>query len=156
MKFITTILAILAIAVPALADSDLDCQVVAEAINPTEAQATDDWINLTDGSFSTTVADEDEWTAPVDLVAWGLRATVDVAPAGTDTWDIYLVEVATNTTLHCEILGTATSCTDTSFAHRPVIEAGNGLTVVVDSGDGASDPAAAAELTVSFCVSRKR
>lgn len=154
MKRFILSLAIALLALPALADQDLDCQVVAEAINPTEAQVTDDFINLTDGTVGLTAGAEDEFTVPVEVQVWGLRADIDVAPAGTDTWDIYVVDDGTNTLVHCEILGTATSCVNVN--NIATVAAGSDLTVVVDSGDGTGAPDLAAELRVSFCIDLDR
>ena len=155
MKSLITLITLVGFAflpLTAFADSDRECHAVGQAINPTEAGATNDFINLTDGTFGTTHAAEDEFLVPVNMVAWGIRAKVDVAPTGTDTWDIILVDDGVESVLQCEIIGTATTCTDTSFEHRPVIAAGSTLTLMVDSGNGATDPAAAAEILVSVCL----
>ena len=136
----------------AFADSDRECHILAETINPTEAGATNDFINLTDGTFGTSHSADDEFMVPVNMVAWGIRAQVSSAPTGTDTWDIILVDDAVETVLQCEILGAATTCSDTSFEHRPKIAAGSTLTIMVDSGNGATDPAIAGEMLVSVCL----
>ena len=149
------ILALSFVAFPAFADDDLDCQVIAETVNPTEAQATPDYINLTDGTIGTTAAAEDEFTVPVDVIAWGLRVDVDVAPGGTDEWNVFVVDDGTATGVTCTILGTATSCSSAQFTGVATIAAGSDLTVLIDSAAGATDPAAAAEARVSFCLARK-
>ncbi len=140
-------------AAPALADRPA-CQVIANAINPTEAGATNDIINLADGSFSATAADEDEFVVPVLSEATSLRVDVDVAPTADDTWLISLADDGTVTGLACSITGaTDTSCTSGNLG--ATIAAGSDLTVIVDSSTGTADPAAAAELRFSFCLETK-
>lgn len=154
IRFILSVLAVVAFALPAFADSDLDCQVVSETINPTEAQATDNYINLTDGTFNTTAAAEDEFIVPVEVKVWGLFADIDVAPTTGDTWDIYVVDDGVNTLVTCEIEGTATSCQNVN--NVATVAAGSDLTILVDSGDGAGVPATAGELRVGFCIDLDR
>lgn len=155
MKFFFPLLLALVIASPVFADSDRECQVISDSFNPTEAGATDDFLNLTDGTFGTTAAAEDEFVVPIDMVVWGLSAEVDVAPGGTDTYDIAIVDDGTLTIVVCEILGTATTCqSDETLLHE--VAAFSDLTVVVDTGNGAGDPDAAAEIRVAFCLERNK
>jgi hypothetical protein len=135
-------------AAPALADRE--CTPVAVWINPTEAGATNDFINLVDSTAGTTDAAEDAWVAPRRFEANNLRASVDVAPgAGVDDWKITLYVAGAATGLTCSIDETATACSDFDGATIP---AGSDATVLVDSSGAAADPAAAAELLVSFCL----
>lgn len=131
-----------------------DCtSIAAGEFNPTEAGATDDYLNLVDNSFSATEAAEDMFMVPIAMTARNLRAEVDVAPgAGDDQWTITLRDDAGSTTLTCTIDEANTSCTDTTNA--PSIAAGSKLDILVGSNaEGApADPAAAAALTVSFCL----
>lgn len=136
---------------PAFADSDKDCAPVSVNINPTETQATDDYINLTDETISTTAAAEDEFIVPLNVKVHSLRVDVDAAPVGTDRWDIFVVDDGTSTAVTCTITGAATTCESTLSAVASVAK-GSDLTVLVDSGLGASDPALAAEMRISFCV----
>ena len=85
MRLFSIILAALLLAGPALADKD-SCSVISNAFNPTEAGATDDIFNLTDGTFSATAADEDEFIVPVQVRVSSLRFDVDVAPGASDIW----------------------------------------------------------------------
>ena len=156
MRFLSFLAIALFIPGLAFADDDLDCQVVAEAINPTELQATDDYINLTDGTFDTTAAAEDEFIVPNDVVVWGIRADVDVAPGASDEWQVVVVDDGTETRVECAITGTGTSCANTDPSDRVTVAAGSDLTVLVDGDNGAGDPAAAGELRVAFCISKKR
>jgi hypothetical protein len=135
-------------ATPALADVG-SCYIVSNAINPTEAGATDDIINLADGSFSATAANEDEFVVPVRVEATNLRVDVDVAPSANDTWLISVADDGTATPLSCSITGTATSCASFSGA---TLAAGSDVTVIVDSSTGTADPDAAAEIRFSFCL----
>ena len=144
---------VLLVAGPALADSNRECAPIAVNINPTETQATDDYINLTDETFSTTAAAEDEFTVPVNLNAHSLRVDVDVAPSGTDKWDITVIDDGAATAVTCSITGTATTC-ESAFSAVATIAKGSDLTVLVDSGNGASDPALAAEMRIAFCLDR--
>lgn len=155
MRIFILALTAIFLAVPAFADSDRDCQVVAEAINPTETQATDDFVNLTDGTFSAVagVAGEDEFIVPVDVKVWGLSVDVDVAPTADDTWLVSVFDDAATTLVTCSITGaTDTSCENMS--NVATIAKGSDLMVVVDSGTGTGDPAAAAEIRFAFCISK--
>ncbi len=86
-RFILAALAALLLAAPALADT-YQCSTISDAFNPTEAGATDDIVNLTDGTFSATAADEDEYIVPVKTKVSNLFFDVDVAPGAND---IYLL-----------------------------------------------------------------
>ena len=141
----------------AMADDDLDCQVVAKAVNPTEAGATDDYINLTDGSISATVTAQDEFTVSVDMIGHSLRVDVNAVASVNDIWLISVVDDSVVTLLSCSITGTsALSCADDSFIGHHEFEAGSDITVLIDSSTGTGDPATAAEMRVSFCLSRVR
>lgn len=141
------------IAATDLSDS-LCLQVVVVEINPTEVGATDDYINLVDNSFSTTETDENMFMAPIALKIDNLRAEIDVAPGvGNDQWAITIRDDVASTTLTCTIDETATSCIDSVSAVS--IAAGSKLAILVDSEEGGgADPAAAAVLTVSFCITQ--
>ena len=154
MRFILISLLALFIAGPAFADSDRECQVISNAIDPTEAGATDDYINLADGSFSATVADEDEFIVPTNVKVWGLAVTVDVAPTADDTWAITIVDDGVATGVTCSITGASdVSCND--FSNVASVASGSDLTVLVDSSTGLADPAAAAEIRFGFCISQR-
>lgn len=125
--------------------------VLAASINPTEAGATDDFVNLLDNTISTTEANENQFTVPLAMVAHSLKATVDVAPgAGNDPWAITLRDDVASTTLTCTIDETAVTCADTT--NRPAIAAGSRLAILVSSAGGDADPTAAARLDISFCL----
>ena len=119
--------------------------------NPTEAGATNDFVNILDSTFGTTEANDDSLRVPVAVIAHNLAVEVDVAPgAGNDDWKVTLRDDAAGTTLTCAIDETATTCVDT--ANAPSVAALSNLAVLVDSSGGASDPDAAALLTISFCM----
>lgn len=125
--------------------------VLAASINPTEASATNDFVNLLDNTISTTEANENLFTVPLDMVAHSLKATIDVAPgAGNDPWAITVRDDAADSTLTCTIDETAVTCADTT--HRAAIVAGSKLAILVSSAGGDSDPTAAARLDISFCL----
>ena len=154
MKFIVATLAALLIAVPALADNDVECNVVTATIDPTEAGATDDFINLVDGTFGTTEASDDEYLVPQPLKAWGLFVEVDVAPTVDDEWTIILRDDAADSVVSCVITGAAaTTCGSGEFTVAEIAQ-GSRLAVQIDSSTGTADPAAAAEISVSFCLDR--
>jgi hypothetical protein len=152
----TFILALVALflAVPALAD-DKNCSVISAAINPTEAGATDDWINLVDSSFDTTNAAADAFIVPFAGRISEFTARVDVAPTADDSWDIYVSvngTTAATSVITCEILGaSAVTCISSQSVS---VSRGDDITVLVDSDDGTADPAAAAELSVSLCLTK--
>jgi len=153
MRIFVLALVAIFIASPALAADKRDCQIISNAINPTEAGATDDYVNLADGTFSATVADEDEFVVPTPVSVWGLWADVDVAPSANDTWAISVVDDGTATVVTCSITGTDTSCASDGFT-AATVAGGSDLTVLIDSSTGTADPDAAAEIRFGFCVSR--
>jgi len=154
MKYFAILLAALFVAVPAFADADKNCSVISDTINPTEAQATDDYINLTDGTFGTTAAAEDEFIVPVKSRVSNLWVEVDVAATANDSWIVSVMDDGVTTGVTCTITGaTQTDCASDEFSYG-VVDAGSDLTVLVDSGEGAGVPATAAELRFGFCVSR--
>lgn len=124
--------------------------------NPTEAGATDDYINLmltglTSSAFSATETDQDMFMVPRAMVARDLRAEVSTAPGvGNDAWVITLRDDAASTTLTCTIDETATNCSDTSNA--PSIVAGSKLDLLVASSGPGADPDTAATMNISFCL----
>mgnify|MGYP000184432191 CR=1 FL=1 len=154
-KFVAILALALFAATPAFADRDRSCGPISETVNPTEARATNDYINLTDGTIGTTAAAEDEYVIGTKAVFWGLYADVDVAPGSGDMWDVTVVDDGTATRLTCRISGTATNCSTTSDVEI-VMAKGSDVTVLVSSASGASDPDAAAEIRVGFCVDAKR
>lgn len=139
-------------AAPALADRAA-CTPIAAGINPTEAKATDDFINLVIGARVADDATADVFVVPVASEARALRADVDVAPGAGDQWDVTVTRNGTATGLTCTISGTATSCADGSGGGT--FAAGDDIVVLVSSGAGATDPDIAAELRVSFCLETK-
>ena len=158
MKFLIPFLAALLLAGPAMADRQDDCQaVVSFEFNPTEAGATDDYVNLVDGGSSATIADEDAYVTPsLVLHASHLFASVDVAPTADDTWQFTLVDDGVSTILTCDITGaTDTTCENTDYGSVARIEKNSKLTVLVDSSTGLADPAIAAVAQVSFCLQHR-
>ncbi len=125
--------------------------IVSVFINPTEAGATDDYINLVDSSFGTTDAAEDEYVVLSDMVAHTLRVS-DVTDPGTagDIWEVTLMDDGVATALTCNVANAGTSCSDTS--NTPPIAASSDLTIRVDSNSG-TDPDASGNMRVSFCLS---
>lgn len=124
--------------------------VVAVFINPTEAGATDDYINLVDSSIGTTDAAEDEFVVPAAMRANNLSVTdvTDPGAAG-DIWEVTLMDDGAATALTCNVGNGETSCTDTT--NNPSIAAGSDLTIRVDSST-ATDPDASANMRVAFCL----
>lgn len=126
-------------------------QVISVEINPTEASATNDYINLVDNGFSSTEGDEDMFRVPVAVIAHNLSVLVDVAPgAGNDPWAVTLRDDGADSSLTCTIDEGATTCTDTSNA--PSIAITSLLNILIDSTGGDADPTAAAVINVSFCL----
>ena len=135
-----------------LADT-LCLQFVTVEINPTEAGATDDFINLVDNTFSTTETDEDMFLVSTAVKIDNLRVEVDVAPgAGNDDWKVTVRDDAASSTLTCAIDETATNCNDAVGA--ATVAANSKLDILVDSSGGAADPTAAAVMTISFCITQ--
>lgn len=142
-----------------IADTTCD-DIIALALDPSEAGATDDYVSLIQigivsgvSEFGTTEANVDQYvTPPVSLVAHSLRASVDVAPGvGNDDWRITLRDDGASTALTCDISEAGTSCTD--VANAPTIAASSALTVLVHSDiGGGADPTAAGEILISFCL----
>ena len=121
-----------------------------QSINPTEASATDDFVNLIDNTIGTTDGAEDDFIVPVAMTAGSLKVDVDVAPgAGNDPWAITLVEAGSATTVTCTIDEAATTCD--SAALTDAIAAGADMTVQVSSAGADADPTAAAQMRISFC-----
>ncbi len=134
--------------------TDTTCMmVIAEALNPTEAGATDDFLNLTDGTFSATETDEDEFTISAAMVASTLRVDIATAPGvGNDDWSIFVNDDGVATALTCVISEANTSCTDAS--NTPTIAAGSDITVLIDSAvGGGADPTGTLEMRIAFCLS---
>lgn len=151
-KFLLLLLALgLFVATPAFADRDKNCHVVSEALDPTEAQGTHDYLNLTDGTFGTSRTADDEFTIPVNMVASNLRVVTTTAPGAGDIWTVSLFDDATETPVLCSISGTATTCSN--LASKAAIAAGSKLVALVISANGASDPTATSEILISFCLS---
>lgn len=124
--------------------------------DPTEAGATDDYVNLLvtglgGSAFGATETAQDMFMVPVATVARNLRAEVGVAPgAGNDPWVITLRDDAASTTLTCTISGTSTSCSDTTNA--PAIAAGSKLNMLVASSGANPDPTATTVMNIAFCL----
>jgi hypothetical protein len=129
-----------------------DCsQIVSGFLNPTEAGATDDFLNLVDNTRGAADADEDEFVVPVAMVAHSLKVSDVTDPGGAgDTWDITVMDDGVATALTCTVANTETACSD--VANTPTIAADSDMTVLVDSGNGASDPDASANMRISFCL----
>jgi len=154
MRIFILALVALFISAPAFAADKLDCQVVAEAVNPTEAGGTNDYVNLTDGTISATATAEDEFTVPTEVIVHSLSVEVDVAPTADDTWVFTVVDDSVATPVTCSITGASdTSCISGSFVSATVL-GGSDLMVLIDSSTGTADPAAAAEARISFCISK--
>ena len=154
MRILFTLLAAALLAMPAMADDTKACAPLYLEINPTEAQATDDFVNLTDGTIGTTFAAEDDAVAPADIVVSDISAVIDVAPGANDSWRIYVTDGVNGarSSRYCEIADTNTSC----HAAADVVVAGRDVwAITVDSGEGAGVPATSATLKISACV-RKR
>lgn len=128
-----------------------DCtSVISVEVNPTEAGATVDFINLVDNTFSATETDEDMFQVPVNVAARSMYVEVDAAPGvGNDDWKIALRDDGANSALTCAIDESSTSCIAAGFAN---IAAGSKLNIAVDSSGPDADPATAASLNVSFCL----
>lgn len=140
--------------VPSFADVTKACQVVGSEFNPTEAQGTDDFIKLSDGTTGTTQTGEDIFIAPVELIVSDINVTVDVAPGANDSYVIYFVANATRVGgLTCTIAG-ASAVTCNTGNDEAVIAAGSRITLAVDTGEGAGDAATAASIEVSACIRR--
>ncbi len=150
--FCSILITLLSLAtLPALADVSYACHVVGSEINPTESQATDDFLNLMDGTTGTTQTGEDIFVAPVELLVSDINATVDVAPGANDSYVIYFVADTVRVVgLTCTISGTGTTCN--TGTDQGLIAAGARVTLAVDGGEGAGDPAAAASLELSACI----
>ena len=124
--------------------------------NPTEAGATDDYVNLmlsglTSSAFSATETDQDMFMVPRDMIARDLRAEVNAAPGvGNDAWVITLRDDAASSTLTCTIDEAATNCSDTTNA--PALVAGSKLDILVISSGPGADPNTAATMNISFCL----
>lgn len=152
-KFLSLILAlVLFLAVPAFADTDAKCSVVSVAFDPTEAQATTDYVNLLDMSFGTTLASDDTFLVPTKMRARDLQVRTATAPGAGDQWDIDLVVAGSITDFDCAIAGTATTCEDHSSKYE-IAKDSKILMRVISSG-GASDPTASSEMLISFCLER--
>jgi hypothetical protein len=121
-----------------------------QSINPTEAQATNDFINLIDNTINTTDAAEDDYIIPVAITVHSLLVDVDVAPGAGDQWAITLNDDGATTAVTCAIADTTTTCN--SAALTAAVAAGSDMTILVSSAGGASDPTAAAQMRVSFCM----
>lgn len=124
--------------------------IVTAAVNPTEAGATTDYVNLVDNTFSATEADEDMFTVPASLIAANLYAEADVAPGvGNDAWVVTLRADGSDTPLTCQIDESATTCNNGGTAN---VNSGQKLTVSIVSSGPDSDPSAAGEIALSFCL----
>jgi hypothetical protein len=151
-SILVALVAALFIAGPALADRD-SCQLVSNALDPTEAGATNDIINLADGTFGTSHNSDDEFMVPVRVEATDLYLEIDVAPGAGDIWVATLYADSVATGLTASISGTAIF--GQSGTSGATIPAGADLTLLLDSSTGATDPAAAAEIRFAFCLTSK-
>lgn len=119
--------------------------------NPTEAQGTDDYMNLVAGTMSTTEADEDVLKVGARVTCFDhIACEVDVAPGSGDQWTVTLRDDGASTALNCDIVDTNTTCTDGDAKVCPA--AGSRLNLLASSADGASNPDAAASLHCGICV----
>ncbi len=128
-------------------------ELIWATMNPTEAGATDDFLDFLDHAGSTTENNEDNFLVDQTRRAHQVACRVDVAPGA---GDIYLVTLnqgvagsLTNTTLTCTVSGTDTTGTSTGFVD---ITATNVISAQIDTSTGAGDPAAAALIAVSLCL----
>ena len=135
------------------------CLQVRQAIvDPTEAGATDDFLSLLDHSGSTTEGNEDDFfVAGFAGTVNGLRCVTATAPGGVaadDEWTMTINVGAAgslvNTSVTCIILGTATSCSDTS--NSAAYAAGDAISIQIDSSTGVSDPDASALMSCGMCL----
>ena len=124
------------------------------AVDPTEADATDDFLDLEDHAGSTTEANEDNYLVGIARTANRIRCVVDVAPgAGNDDWKMTLrsgvAGALSATTLTCNIDEVATSCDAT--VSGVTVGPDEVVTVDIDSSGPGANPAAAALMTCSIC-----
>lgn len=148
MRFLITLVAALFLAGPAFADSDVDCYPISILMNPTEAGATDDYVNWQDGTFGTSEGADDHWTAPAEMRVHSLSAKFATAPGSGDTWTVSVVDDAT-AVLTCTVSGTATECINNDTR---TIAKGSGMTFLITSDAGATDPTASAEVELRTCL----
>jgi len=135
---------------PAIDDSTC-IHIVSVFINPTEAGATDDYINLVDSSIGTTDAAEDEFVVPFGAVAHRLTVSdvTDPGAAG-DIWQITVMDDGAATALTCDVDNGETACNDISS--EVSIGLFSDMTVLVDSSTGSTDPDASGNMRVAFCL----
>lgn len=156
MRFLITLAAALFVTLPAFADDDLDCQAVSGHFNPTESTVTFDWVSLVDQSLSASSNnDVDDFIVSRDMLVWGLRAEVGVAPGSGDLWSVFLQDDGTALNVSCTITDTNTTCSSPSTT-MATVAAGSDLVLFVSSAGGAGTPATTGEMRFSFCLSRKR
>jgi hypothetical protein len=137
--------------------SDTVCsQVLWATVDPTEAQGTDDFLDLRDHSGSTTEGNEDNYLMPaVTMVVSGLACTVDVAPGAGDEWAMTIRRgtpgALGDTAVTCTIADTDTTCSDTTNSEATALT--DALTISIDGSGGASDPTAAGDMDCRMCLS---
>lgn len=139
-------------------DNALCDSVQSMSINPTEAGGTNDFVNVLDNTVGTTDAAEDDFFVPTDMTISSLYVDVDAAPgAGVDDWKITVNDDGATTVVTCNIDELETNCNSgpvgATGALSALIAAGSDMTVLVDSSGGAADPAAVAQMRISFCLS---
>jgi hypothetical protein len=137
-------------------DNTTCLSVMSGEVDPTEAGATPDFLNLMDGTGSTTEANEDLFK----LGSQGMRVSqlsclVSAAPGAGDQWDITVRAGAagalSDTALTCSIAGAATTCTGTGSA---AVAGSNHLTIGIESDGGATDPDPALLMQCAVCLSQ--
>jgi hypothetical protein len=137
--------------------ADTVCSNVVQLVIPdtafTEAGATDDFVNMTDFSTGTNQATQSvgSWLVPTGLQYNNLRCEIATAPGGTDSWFIAVeAEDTTNAFTMCEIVGAATTGSDTS---NVAVSAGKNLVLWIRSDQGTGDPTAmSGDSYISFCT----
>jgi len=132
-------------------DDSMCTHFVAGFLNPTEAGATDDYLNLVDNTVGTTDAAEDDFIVAQNAKAIRLfvGGVTDPGAAG-DIWKITVVENGTPTALTCSIGNGQTTCAD--ITNEVAIPIFSELTVLVDSSTGSTDPDASGEMKIAFCL----
>lgn len=143
-----SLLAILLFAPAAAAE----CHIQSMALNPTELSIR--YESLVDHGDGGTESGENRLVVPTDMVASNLFAVIDVAPGGAandDAWGITLRDDTADTSLTCDIVGLATTCSDTT--NEPIVLSGSRVTMKVDPNAGTSQPDTSTIIHIYFCWS---
>ncbi len=156
MKFVSLFaaIAIFSCVTPSFADNNRACVPVSGVTSLSDATATSDYINLLDGTVSTTHAAEDVYTIPRAMTAYGLSVQMTTAPGSGDQRNFYLSVNGgvIGLPITCAVAGTATSCTSPSNT-GVTIPADAEITILATSALGASNPTDEGETRWSFCLS---